>query len=180
MAAPAGVPVWDRTVRVTHWAVAGLVLFDYFGDDSGGPLHRNLGYLAAALVLLRLAWAGVAPGTARFADWWPTPSRLRAHLAALRAGRPERRLGHNPLGALMMLALWALILALALTGWLSRLDMFWGDDGIRSLHAALAHALVLLAGVHVAAVLAMSRLHGENLIVAMLTGRKRAPPPRRG
>ena len=130
MAGPAGVPVWDRAVRVTHWAVAGLVLFDYFGDDSGGPLHRNLGYLAAALVLLRLAWAVVAPGAARFADWWPTPSRLRAHLVALRAGRPERRLGHNPLGALMMLALWALILALALTGWLSRLDAFWGGDGI--------------------------------------------------
>jgi cytochrome b len=62
VAAPAGVPVWDRLVRLPHWSVAALVLFDYFGDDSGGPLHRNLGYLAAALLLLRLAWAGVAPG----------------------------------------------------------------------------------------------------------------------
>jgi cytochrome b len=174
----ATVPVWDVVVRGSHWAVAALVFFDYW-DDSGGPLHRWLGYIAAALVLLRLLWAGVGSRHARFESWWPSPARLREHLAALRAGRASSTLGHNPLGALMMLALWSLILALAVTGWMSRLDAFWGDDGIKDIHAVLADTLIALVGVHIVAALVMSRLHGENLVLAMVTGRKRAPPRER-
>jgi cytochrome b len=166
------VPVWDALVRITHWSLAALVLWDWF-EDSGGPLHRNLGYLAAGLVVLRLAWACVGPGPARLTDWWPTPSRLAAYLRELRRGEVPRRLGHNPLGALMMLALWSLVLALAVTGWMSRLDAFWGDEAIIDLHGWLADALIALAAVHVLAVLAMSRLQGENLVAAMITGRKR-------
>jgi cytochrome b len=166
------VPVWDALVRITHWSLAALVLWDWF-EDSGGALHRNLGYLAAALVVLRLAWACVGPRPARFPDWWPTPSRLAAYLRELRRGKVPRRLGHNPLGALMMLALWSLVLALAVTGWMSRLDTFWGDDAIIELHGWLADALIALAGVHVIAVLVMGRLQGENLVAAMITGRKR-------
>jgi cytochrome b len=166
------VAVWDGVVRATHWSVAALVLWDGF-EDSGGPLHRNLGYLAAALVALRLAWGFVGTPTARFADWWPRASRLAAYVPALLAGRPPRTRGHNPLGALMMLALWACVLALALTGWMSRWDAFWGDDGIKAVHAFIADALLALVAVHVLAVLAMSRLQRENLVKAMLTGRKR-------
>ena len=173
--AEATVPVWDLVVRLTHWAVAALVLYDYW-QDSGDRWHRNLGYAAAALVLLRLLWAGVGPRPARFADWWPTPARLKAHCAGLLSGRPERSLGHNPLGASMMLALWSLILGLAVTGWMSRLDAYWGDDAIKDVHAWMAHALIALVGIHVLAVLVMSRVHGENLAAAMITGRK-APPP---
>ena len=174
----ATVPVWDIVVRGSHWAVAAFVFLDYW-DDSGGPLHRSIGYAAAAVVLLRLLWAGVGSRHARFDDWWPTPSRLRRHLAALRAGQPSRHLGHNPLGALMMLALWSLILALAVTGWMSRLDAFWGDDAIKEVHAVLADGLIALVTVHVAAALVMSRLQRENLLLAMLTGRKRAARPER-
>lgn len=170
----ATVPVWDIVVRGSHWAVAALVFFDYW-DDSGGPLHRWLGYVAAALVLLRLLWAGIGSRYARFDSWWPTPARLREHLAALRTGRPSHTLGHNPLGALMMLTLWSLILALAVSGWMSRLDAFWGEDAIKEIHAVLADSLIALVAVHVVAALAMSRLHRENLVLAMVTGRKRVP-----
>ena len=176
-AAEGDVLVWDRVVRLTHWAVAALVLFDYW-QDSGDRWHRNLGYAAAALVLLRLLWALVGSPRARFADWWPTPARLAAYCKGLLAGTPGASLGHNPLGAVMMLALWTLILGLAVTGWMSRLDYFWGEDAIKELHALLAHALIVLAGIHVLAVIVMSRVHRENLVAAMLTGRKSAPPRR--
>jgi cytochrome b len=177
MAAPAaaGVPVWDLVVRLTHWCVAALVLYDYW-QDSGDRWHRNLGYAAAASVVLRLVWGLVGSPPARFASWWPTPARLKAYCASLLAGRPRRSLGHNPLGASMMLALWSLILGLALTGWMSRLDYFWGEDRIKEIHAWLAHALIALAAIHVLAVLMMSRVQRENLVAAMLTGRK-APLP---
>jgi cytochrome b len=69
--------------------------------------------------------------------------------------------------------MWALILGLGVTGWLSRLDAFWGEDWPIQLHGLLADALMALVILHVAAAMAMSVLHKENLIRAMITGRKR-------
>lgn len=166
------VRVWDRVVRLTHWSVAALVLWDWW-EDSGGSLHRWLGYLAAALVLVRLAWGFVGSEPARFRTWLPSCARLLGYARALRTGRPPRHLSHNPLGALMMLLMWTLVLALALTGWISRLDAFWGEEWPISTHAVLADALVALALLHVCAALVMGRLHRENLVTSMLTGRKR-------
>ncbi|GCB04184.1 cytochrome b/b6 domain-containing protein [Ralstonia sp. SET104] len=169
---PTCVPVWDRVVRITHWSVAALVLWDLF-EDSGGPLHRNLGYVAAALVALRLAWGVVGGVNARFATWWPRLSILRRYATSLRAGTPMKFASHNPIGALGMLAMWALIVALAVTGWLSRLDGLWGEDWPRDLHAWLAYTLAALVAVHISAAIVMSLLHKNNLILAMLTGKKK-------
>ncbi|AJG24694.1 Cytochrome b [Cupriavidus basilensis] len=73
----------------------------------------------------------------------------------------------------MMLTMWTLILALAVTGWMSRLDAFWGEDWPKDVHGLLADILMVLIAVHVIAAIAMGKVHKENLIVAMLTGRKR-------
>ncbi|RDK08350.1 cytochrome b/b6 domain-containing protein [Cupriavidus lacunae] len=169
------VQVWDPIVRLTHWGVAALVLWDLY-EDSGGPLHRNLGYAAACLVLVRVAWGMVGSGAGNFREWLPRASGVVAYVKAAVAGHPPRFLGHNPLGALMMLVLWILILALAATGWMSRLDMFWGEDWPKDLHGVLAYLLLALVGMHVAAAILMSRLHKENLILSMVTGRKPAAP----
>lgn len=173
---PAGrkapVRVWDAVVRLTHWSVAALVLWELV-EDSGGRLHRTLGYAAAGLVLLRLLWGFAGSPPARFSTWLPSVPGLLAYCRALLAGRAPRHLGHTPLGALMMLAMWTLILALAVTGWLSRLDAFWGEDWPVDLHAVLADCLMVLVVVHVAAAIAMGRMHGENLVAAMIHGRKR-------
>ncbi|MFP3888747.1 cytochrome b/b6 domain-containing protein [uncultured Ralstonia sp.] len=168
----ARVLVWDRVVRLTHWGVASLVLWDLV-EDSGGPLHRSLGYVAVALVAVRLAWGVVGSDAARFRTWVPRPSDVMRYIKALRSGNAPRYLSHNPAGALVMLAMWALILGLGVTGWLSRLDAFWGEDWPIQLHGLLADALMALVILHVAAAMAMSVLHKENLIRAMITGRKR-------
>lgn len=172
MANAAYVRVWDPVVRLTHWSVAALVLWDLY-EDSGGPLHRNLGYVAAGLVACRLLWGVCGSTHARFSAWVPTPSRVIAYLKAIGARRAPRHLSHTPLGGLGMLAMWALILLLAVTGWMSRLDAFWGEDWPIDLHRAIAYGLMALVVVHVAAAIVMGRIHQENLIAAMLTGRKR-------
>ena len=168
---PTPAPAWDAVVRLTHWSVAALVLWNLF-EDSGGPLHRNLGYAAAALVALRLVWGVVGSPNARFAAWWPRVSTLRRYLASLRTGTPMKFASHNPLGALGMLAMWGLVAALTATGWLSRLDAFWGEDWPIALHAWAAYALLALVVLHVSAAIVMSVLHKDNLILAMLTGKK--------
>lgn len=166
------VRVWDLAVRLTHWSVAALVLWDLI-EDSGGPLHRAAGYAAAGLVMFRLLWCVIGSEPARLTAWLPTPSRISADIRALIARRPVRHLSHTPLGGLVMLAMWALILALAITGWLSRLDAFWGEDWPKDVHAALARILLALIVVHVTAAIVMSLIHKENLIAAMFTGKKR-------
>ena len=86
---PAGtqatVRVWDAVVRFTHWSVAALVLWELV-ENSGGPLHRTLGYATAGLVLLRLLWGFVGSPPARFSAWLPSPSGALAYSRALLAG----------------------------------------------------------------------------------------------
>jgi cytochrome b len=171
--APAGIPsrvlVWDAPVRVLHAALAALVAFDYFVLDDGGPVHRWAGYGAAGVVCARWGWAAVARGRGAFDALRPS---LRDTLAYLRAGAPRTE-GHDPLGLWMVWLLWVLVLLLALTGWMSRLNVFWGDERVHDVHAALAHLLIAAVAVHLAGVCAMSWRWRENLPAAMVSGRKR-------
>lgn len=175
------VRVWDPVVRITHWGVAAIVCYDLI-DDSGGPWHRYVGYVAAGLVLTRIAWGFVGSEHARFGAWLPRPAGVLAYGRALMQGRAPRFVSHTPLGAVTMLAMWALILALAVTGWMSRLDPFWGEDWPIDIHRWLSNALLGLVLLHIAAAIAMSIKGRENLVAAMLTGRKRRGselPPQR-
>ena len=162
------VPAWDLAVRVLHWSLAALVLLDFYLDD-GGWLHRTIGYAAAGVVAARWLWAILARAKAGPATLKPS---LRATLSYLRLGAP-RTPGHDPLGLWMVWLLWSLVLLLGLTGWMSRLDAFWGDDGIREVHAWLADALLIAVAIHLSGIVAMSWRWRENLVAAMLTGRKR-------
>lgn len=173
---PDEVRVWDPFVRIFHWGLVACIALNEFVIDDGERVHQWIGYAASALVLARIVWGFVGTRHARFADFWPTPARLRAHLADLLAGRHGAQAGHNPLGALMMLALLAVVLALGASGWLQTTDAFWGEEWLQELHEELAEALLGLAGVHVAAALLMSGVERTNLVAAMVSGIKRRRP----
>lgn len=173
MTRPAAMYVWDPFVRLFHWSLVACVLLNLFVLEEGEAPHRWAGYAAAALVGLRVLWGVVGSRHARFADWWPTPARLRAHLHAWLTGTPDDHPGHNPLGALMMLALMALVLALGVTGWLQGTDTYFGEAWLQELHEGLANALLVGAGLHTGAALVMGRLQRVTLVRAMITGVKR-------
>ncbi|HEV8314352.1 MAG TPA: cytochrome b/b6 domain-containing protein [Burkholderiaceae bacterium] len=161
-------PVWDAAVRVLHWALAALVAFNLLRDD-GDLVHRVAGYAAVGVVLARLAWAGLREPT----QLRLSPSATLAYLRELVRGRAPRSAGHNPLGLWMVWLLWTLVLLLGLTGWMSRWDMFWGDERLHDLHAWLADALMVAVIVHLIGVSAMSWLWKENLPASMITGGRR-------
>ena len=163
-------PVWDVFVRVAHWAVAVLVVIELLNEASANPWHRYLGYAAAALVIARLVWGVVTQGEARLARMAATAAEAPAYLRS-----PRPYLGHNPLGALMAFLLWTLILAVGVTGWMTQLDAYWGEEWLQQLHELLAYVLGACALVHVGGVLVTSRRHSVNLIAAMLSGKKRLP-----
>jgi cytochrome b len=88
-------------------------------------------------------------------------------------GREPRQIGHNPAAAVMMLALMALLAAVSVTGWMATLDAFWGVEWVEELHEGTAEAILWLALIHAGAALYESMRHRENLVWAMVTGRKR-------
>lgn len=164
--------IWDPFVRLFHWSLVICVVLNQGLLEEGDPPHQWVGYAAAALVGLRVVWGFVGTRHARFTDFWPTPARLRSHLVALRHGGSLETPGHNPLGALMMLTLMALVLLLGITGWLMGTDRFWGDETLETLHEGLATALLWLAGLHAVAAVVMGRLERTRLVKAMVTGVK--------
>jgi cytochrome b len=166
------VRVWDPFVRIFHWSLVSCVLANHFLVDDGETLHQLTGYLASMLVAARIVWGFVGSRHARFAEFFPTPARLRRHLGRLMSGRQDFHAGHNPVGALMMLALITLVLALGVTGFMQTLDAFWGEEWLQELHEMLSATLIGLAAVHAAAAIVMSRVERTNLIGAMISGVK--------
>jgi cytochrome b len=164
--------VWDPVVRIFHWTLAASVMANFFLLEAGELPHRYTGYLACSLVLGRIVWGFIGSKHARFADFFPTPRKVREHLADLRAGRPDPHLGHNPLGGVMMLSLLAMVLGMGITGWMMGTDQFYEVDWVKQLHEGLANFMMACVAMHVAAALVMSRLTRINLVRAMITGNK--------
>ncbi|MBF8742185.1 cytochrome b/b6 domain-containing protein [Pseudomonas sp. NY15372] len=172
----ASVRLWDPLLRCCHWSLALVFFANSFFNEEGDDWHQWLGYYALACVAVRLVWGFVGPPSARWADFWPTPSRLAAHARALVKGAPYHRLGHSPIGALVMLLMLACVVGLGVTGWLSQeVDALWGVDWPTDVHSVLANALLALVCVHLLAAVVESVRLRENLPLSMLTGRRRLP-----
>jgi cytochrome b len=166
--------VWDPLVRIFHWSVVAGCLLNLAIFTDGKAIHRWIGYGVAAALAIRIVWGFVGTQHARFSDFAPRPAAFVTYLKALVRGKEPRFLGHNPAGAVMMLALMALLAAVSITGWMLTLDSYFGNEPLEDLHEALANSILFFAGLHVAAALFESWKHDENLVWSMITGRKRA------
>lgn len=180
--------VWDPLVRIGHWTLV-FAFFTAWFTEGDPPLHMWAGYLLAGVVLFRLLWGFVGTRHARFSDFLYSPARIAGYLKSLLGGRPEHYRGHNPAGGLMIVLL---LLCLALTA-TSGLVLYAMEDQAGPLaglvatsepaeewweeaHEVFGNLALLLVVVHVAGAVASSYLHRENLVKAMITGRKAAAP----
>jgi cytochrome b len=107
---------WDPVVKLTHWGIALAVLANAVLTDEGSANHVWVGYGLAAILGLRLLWALVGPAEARFTAFPPSLRRAMAHVGDVLAGRHAAHRSHNPLGALMVYAIWATLLVIVGTG----------------------------------------------------------------
>lgn len=168
----ATIKVWDPLVRVFHWSLAGLFLANFF-TEGGEFVHRWAGYTILGLLALRFVWGWVGTQHARFSDWVPGARGVRTYLHQRLHGDSHRRLGHNPGAAVMILALLAGVSLVGITGWLQTTDAFFGTPWLEDLHEVLAYGVLVLVGLHVLAAVGESVHYRENLIAAMIHGRKR-------
>lgn len=167
--------VWDPLVRAAHWALVGSVAAAWLTRKGWGSVHEWIGYAALVLVALRLVWGWAGPRYARFSQFVHGPAQTLRYAGRVLTADEPRHVGHNPLGAWMILALLTVTTLAGLSGWLYTTDRYWGDERMEDLHEALAVFLLVLVALHVAGVVTASLRHRENLVGAMFHGRKRPP-----
>lgn len=167
------IPVWDLAVRLLHWSLVLTVATAWLTRHAPGKWHEWLGYATLAVVVLRTAWGFVGTGYARFADFVRPVSLTFGYARSVIAGREERFIGHNPLGGWMVLVLLSMVVLVGVTGWLYTTDRFWGVPWVEELHSTLSDVLFIFVGLHILGVAFTSFRHRENLVAAMVHGRKR-------
>jgi len=158
--------VWDLPTRLFHWLLFGSVVLAYFTAEGEGLVHQvhvAAGYGVGVLLLFRLIWGVLGGRHARFDDFARNLRQLPGYLPGLLRLSPRRFVGHNPLGVVMIAAMVATLVGVLWTG------LYGGEE----LHETLGNLIVILAVIHVLGVVADSLLTGENLVSAMITGRKR-------
>jgi cytochrome b len=107
---------WDPVVKLTHWSVVLAVLANALVTEEGSAAHVWVGYALAGMLALRLLWGLVGPPEARFTAFLPSPRKALSHLREIRAGKVSEHASHNPLGALMVYAIWSCLLVIVATG----------------------------------------------------------------
>jgi cytochrome b len=164
--------VWDAPVRVFHWLMVLCFAGAYLTSESETwrLLHVTLGYTMAGLVAFRIIWGFVGTRYARFSSFVRGPRVVAAYLRSLLTRKPEHHVGHNPAGAIAIVGMLALTAAIATTGWATYNES--AGEWVAELHEVIANGMLLLIGLHIAAVVVSGWLHKENLARAMLTGRK--------
>tara|TARA_R110002094_G_scaffold2426_15_gene10029 strand:+ start:182 stop:760 length:579 start_codon:yes stop_codon:yes gene_type:complete len=169
------VAVWDPLVRLIHWSLALTILLNGAITDDESKLHEWVGYVALALVGIRLVWAVVGPKNARFGTFPPSPARAVTYVRAVMTGDRSVHLSHNPLGALMVYNLWLTVIAIGVTGYMMTTIRFFGTEWVEEAHELIFNWLVLSVALHVAGVAFDTWRTGINLVRSMVVGRKRIP-----
>lgn len=170
-----GILVWDAPVRVFHGLMVLCFAVAWWSAESERWqwVHVTAGWTMAGLTAFRLVWGLIGSRHARFSAFVRPPAEAWRYLRSLWRGAPASHVGHNPAGAWAILGMLALTAASALSGWSTYNE--WGGHAVEEVHELLAHLLLLLVGVHVAGVLVGSLAQRENLVRAMVSGRKRGP-----
>ena len=182
------VRVWDLPVRLFHWALVILMAVSYFSGEAGGDwmkLHFWSGYTILTLVLFRILWGFLGSTTARFSNFIKGPAAVLGHLREMLGRHGLHDAGHNPVGGLMVVALLFAVLLQAATGLFSAdtdmgtvngpLAMKVADkvvDKVTHFHHFWIKIILLMVALHVAAAVVYLVWKRQNLIRAMITGRK--------
>ena len=170
----AAIVIWDPLVRAFHWTLAVAFLVNYWLTEPGSDIHVVVGYIAFTAVAVRVAWGLFGSGYARFDRFGVSLSGIREHFRALRSRHIPADSGHNPVGALMIYLVLALVTVLAVSGWLhEEVDALYGNDRLQLVHEIAGHALWFCVLMHVAAVFTVQHLGRIELVRPMITGRRR-------
>jgi len=180
--------VWDMPTRVFHWLLVLSVCAGWLiGENlsfSNIQWHFYLGYLTIGLLVFRLFWGFAGPASARFSGLFHSPGDIVRYLRGIGKRQPSGIAGHNPVGALSVLAMLCALVVQVATGLFAESDDLFSsgplagyvDSGFvqtaNAVHEITSKVLLALIVAHLAALLFYWIWKRENLIGAMLTGMK--------
>jgi cytochrome b len=180
------VRVWDAPVRIVHWLIAlSIPALWWTAEHDQLEWHRRIGYAVLGLIVFRLIWGFVGGSTARFSGFMRGPRAVLAHARTLFGPKAEPVVGHNPMGGWSVVALMTLVVAevgLGLfsvdtdgieSGPLAGLVSFDAGRVAAHWHHLIFNGLLVLIGLHLAAISFYALVKRENLVGPMLTGRRR-------
>lgn len=173
------IKLWDLPTRVFHWCLATCVIGSLVTQQIGGNAmtwHGRFGIVVLGLLVFRIVWGFVGSTYARFGQFVRGPAAIKAYLRGEWKG-----VGHNPLGALSVLALLVTLTLLAATGIFANDDIaFEGplyalvgkdfSDRMSGIHRLIEPAILLLVFAHLAAIVFYARVRKDNLVRPMITG----------
>ena len=183
-------PVWDVFVRLFHWSLVTLFAVSMVSGKVGGEWidwHMKSGYAILTLVTFRLIWGFVGGEYARYASFLTGPIRAMKFAKSLLGKTSEHVIGHNPVGGWMVIVLLLLLATqavlglfsndeIATTGPLARYVSDATSITLMGRHRTIGNILLVLVGVHIAAVLFHVFVKKEGLVRAMFSGSKALPP----
>lgn len=179
--------VWDPLLRGFHWLLAALVITTWLLGKFGPSkmtLHFWLGYTIIALLAFRLIWGIIGPRPARFVHFVRGPVAFWRYARGFFRREPSFWPGHNPMGALSVIAMLAVLGVQATTGLFSDPDDFINVGPLAehvsratrkaavSWHHTGAALILILVGLHVAVILWYRFWKREDLVRPMITGWK--------
>lgn len=178
--------IWDLPVRLFHWSLAVFILASFVTANLGGEWmewHKRAGFVVLGLVAFRIIWGLVGSYHARFVNFVRGPRSVAAYSKSLAAGSSKPFPGHNPLGAISVLAFLAVIAVQTVTGLFANDDvMLEGpfaarvskqmSDLLTRIHKLNADFLLFLIALHVLAIAYYYFEKKENLLTPMFTGIK--------
>ena len=181
--------VWDLPLRLFHWLLVLCISASYATAKAGfnwTKYHFWIGYFTLGLVAFRIIWGFVGPRHARFSNFVAGPSRVFAYLRTLFKHDSPPAMGHNPVGALVVILMLLMVGAQATTGlFLIDNTEVWtapyypavsGETAslLGKFHHLNFDVLLWVIGLHVLAIIYYRVYKRQSLVLPMITGRKLA------
>ena len=184
------ISVWDIPVRLFHWSLATSILMSFITAQIGGNAmewHKRIGYFVIGLILFRVVWGFVGSYHARFKNFVYAPATVINYAKNLFKKDSAHYVGHNPMGGLSVVALIASVGLQTVTGLFSNDDILLEgpyasmvskafSDQMTRLHQLNSDLILILVGLHLSAIVFYAMFKKEQLIEAMLTGKKDIDP----
>ena len=182
--------IWDIPTRLFHWSLVILLVISFYTGLSGGfkemDYHMLSGYCILTLVLFRILWGLIGSHHSKFITFVKGPSKIAQYATGLlvrRTNDTEQYAGHNPLGALSIIAMLVSLMVQASTGLfanddimlegpLSHLVSYDTSRMLTGVHKTNIWVLAALTALHFIAILFYQIYKREPLIIAMFTGKK--------
>lgn len=168
--------VWDWPVRIGHWLTVAAFAVCWLTSESESwrNLHTVAGTSLLAIASFRILWGFIGSRHARFKSFIGGPHAVVRYLLRLFDTQPEHTTGHNPAGGWAIVALLAGLLATTLSGLALHLEL--AGHWLEELHEGSAEMLLAVVAIHLLGVAVGSWRHRENLVRAMVNGRKPGKP----